>query len=76
MALGNEYGLNIPLAIDAGLGELGRNGLLTTEQFGPRLRLCKVLTDLPSELDSPVDMGVQHFCETCERCAEACPKKR
>lgn len=73
MALANEYALNIPLAIDAGLGELGRHGLLITEQFGPRLRLCKVFTDLPLEVDSPIDIGVQHFCETCRRCAEACP---
>lgn len=72
---GNDLALSIPLAIDAGLGELGRNGTLITEQFGPRVRLCKVLTELPVEPDSPIDIGVQHFCERCEICAESCPSK-
>jgi len=44
---GNDMALSIPLAVDAGLGELGRNGLLITKEFGPRLRLCKVFTNLP-----------------------------
>jgi reductive dehalogenase len=70
---GNDYGLNIPLAIDAGLGELGRNGQLITKKFGPRVRICKVFTDLPLEVDTPIDMGVQAFCERCEICAEKCP---
>lgn len=73
MACGNECALSIPLAIDAGLGELSRMGLLITEQFGPRVRLCKVFTELPLEVDSPIDIGVQDFCERCQRCAEACP---
>jgi len=33
--------------VDAGLGELGRNGLLVTPEFGSRVRLCKVFTELP-----------------------------
>lgn len=70
---GNEMGLTIPMAVDAGLGELGRSGLLITEQYGPRVRLCKVFTDLPLEPDEPIDLGVQHFCETCGKCAENCP---
>ncbi|NVM36262.1 MAG: hypothetical protein HWN81_11760, partial [Candidatus Lokiarchaeota archaeon] len=44
---GNDTALSIPLAIDAGLGALGRNGLLLTPEFGPRVRICKVFTDLP-----------------------------
>lgn len=69
---GNDTALSIPLAIDAGLGELGRNGLLITPQFGPRVRLCKVLTDLPLTPDKPISLGVQQFCETCRRCLENC----
>lgn len=71
--MGNEMALSIPMAIDAGLGELGRNGLLITEKFGPRVRLCKVITDLHLEPDKPVDLGVQAFCETCKICADNCP---
>ena len=73
LASGNDTGLSIPLAVDAGLGELGRNGLLITDRFGPRVRLCKVFTDLPLVPDAPVDLGVQAFCEICARCAESCP---
>ena len=70
---GNDTALSIPLAIDAGLGELGRNGLLITPRFGPRVRLCKVLTDLPLKLDKPIDFGVQEYCEKCKKCLENCP---
>ena len=70
---GNDSALNIPLAIDAGLGELGRNGLLITEKFGPRVRISKVFTDLPLVSDQPVDFGVTHFCMVCGKCAMNCP---
>jgi len=70
---GNDSALNIPLAIDAGLGELGRHGILITEKFGPRVRLCKVFTDLPLIPDKPIEFGVTEFCNSCKRCAEDCP---
>jgi len=69
---GNDTALSIPLAIDAGLGELGRNGLLITPQYGPRVRLCKILTDLPLEPDKPIEFGVKEFCKKCKLCAENC----
>jgi len=31
-----------PLAVDAGLGEIGRLGYLMTKEFGPRIRLSAV----------------------------------
>ena len=70
--MGNDTALSIPLAIDAGLGELGRNGLLVTPEYGPCVRLCKVFTDLPVEPDRPVEFGVADACRRCKRCAEAC----
>jgi epoxyqueuosine reductase len=48
---GNDTGPTVPLALAAGLGELGRMGLLITEEFGPRVRLCKLFTDLPLAFD-------------------------
>ncbi|OQB26999.1 MAG: 3-chloro-4-hydroxyphenylacetate reductive dehalogenase precursor [Chloroflexi bacterium ADurb.Bin180] len=72
---GNDTTQNIPLAIDAGLGELGRLGLLLTPEYGARQRLCKVLTNLPLVADKPIEFGMQRFCETCMACAHACPAK-
>lgn len=70
---GNDTAQSIPLAIDAGLGEVGRNGLLLTPEYGSRQRLCKVFTNLPLVPDKPIDFGIQSFCETCHSCASACP---
>ena len=69
----NCTALNIPMAIDAGLGELGRNAKLIHPRFGPRCRISKVITDLPLEIDSPIAFGVTAFCDTCKKCARTCP---
>jgi epoxyqueuosine reductase len=69
---GNDSGLSIPLAIDAGLGQLGRHGLLITPQYGSRIRLCKIFTNLPLHPDKPIDFGVTETCRHCKLCAEAC----
>ncbi len=71
----NELGLSIPMAVDAGLGELGRHGQLITREYGPRVRISKVFTNLPLVPDSPIDIGVQGFCEKCELCAKHCPSR-
>jgi reductive dehalogenase len=63
----------VPLAVDAGIGELGRFGYLITEEFGPRVRLSGVTTSLPLVPDQPVDLGVQGFCARCLKCADTCP---
>ena len=69
---GNDTALSIPLSIDAGLGELGRNGLLITPQYGPRVRLCKIFTNLPLKPDKPIQFGVKEFCKKCKLCARHC----
>ena len=69
----NDTALAIPLAIKAGLGEYGRHGLLITREFGPRVRLGKIFTDLPLAHDRPVRFGVQEMCEVCRACTDACP---
>ncbi|MHC1601004.1 MAG: reductive dehalogenase, partial [Candidatus Nezhaarchaeales archaeon] len=68
----NDLALNIPLAIDAGLGELGRNGLLITPRYGPRIQLCKVFTNMPLIADKPIEFGVREFCKKCKLCAKHC----
>lgn len=70
----NDSSQAIPYAIQAGLGEYGRNGLLITKDFGPRVRIGRIHTDLPLVHDKPIRFGVREFCDTtCRRCAEACP---
>jgi ferredoxin len=69
----NYQVLCVPLAIDAGMGELGRHGLMITKELGSCLKLATVTTDLPLAHDPPVDIGVDEFCQDCKICAESCP---
>ncbi len=71
----NDISSNGPLAIEAGLGEQCRMDKVIHPDFGPLIRICKVLTDLPLELDQRQNFGVTEFCKTCRRCVEACPVK-
>ncbi len=71
----NDTALSIPLAVQAGLGQYGRHGLLITPEFGPRARIAKIFTDLPLVADKPIDFGVNETCEICRRCSEGCPVK-
>ncbi len=70
-----NYKVICPLvARDAGLGEIGRMGLLMTPRLGPRVRIAVVTTDLPLLVDSRVsDPAMLHFCTICQKCAEICP---
>ncbi len=68
--------LTIPVAIDAGMGEMGRNGLLITREYGARCRFSVVTTDMPLQPDNkPRSLGITSFCEICDRCSVACPVK-
>jgi ferredoxin len=70
-----NYRVVAPLvARDAGLGEIGRMGLLMTPHLGPRVRLGVVTTDLPLVPDRRrADPSVLDFCLICEKCADNCP---
>jgi reductive dehalogenase len=70
-----NYDVICPLvARDAGLGEIGRMGLLMTPGLGPRVRLAVVTTDAPLVTDKPAyDNTVLDFCTICRKCASACP---
>jgi len=71
-----NYGvLAVPVAVDAGLGELARCGYVVSKELGANFRLACVTTDLPLALDKPVDLGVQDYCEKCLKCAETCPSR-
>ncbi|MFC2166982.1 4Fe-4S dicluster domain-containing protein [Acidobacteriota bacterium] len=64
-----------PLGWKAGLGELGRFGMLITLKFGARMRLGLLTTDLPLLPDHPIACGIQDFCGICKKCAENCPSQ-
>jgi ferredoxin len=70
-----NYRVIAPLvARDAGLGEIGRMGLLMTPRLGPRVRLGIVTTDMPLVADLPGDdLSVIDFCAVCKKCATNCP---
>jgi ferredoxin len=72
-----NYRVIAPLvARDAGLGEIGRMGLLMTPHEGPRVRLGVVTTQLNLIADERVSSeAVIDFCTICKKCAENCPSK-
>jgi ferredoxin len=61
------------LAVDAGLGELGRNGILIHPTYGPGVRLGAVTVDADLEQDDEVCHGIAEFCRVCGKCAVNCP---
>jgi len=70
-----NYEVICPLvAADAGLGTIGRMGLLMTPKLGPRVRIAVVSTNLPLSYESLVpDRTTLHFCHLCKKCAGVCP---
>ncbi|MBU1338456.1 MAG: 4Fe-4S dicluster domain-containing protein [Acidobacteria bacterium] len=69
----NYQAMCVPVAWKAGLGEVGRMGILMTPRFGPRVRLGLVTTEMPLTVNEPVVFGVQDFCSRCLKCADNCP---
>lgn len=70
-----NYRIVCPLiAKDAGLGEIGRMGLLMTPKLGPRVRIAVVTTELELIPDKPFsDSSTLDFCTICKKCADICP---
>ena len=71
----NALGIAPALGVMAGLGELSRLNRLITPEFGPMVRVFKLLTDLPVAVDKPINAGIMEFCKRCKKCAEACPSE-
>lgn len=63
----------VPLAMMAGIGEVGRTGRIVSPIYGADVRLWCMLTDLPVALDKPIDFGLQAFCRACKKCGTVCP---
>jgi epoxyqueuosine reductase len=65
--------IDLKLAAEtAGMGSRGLNGLLITPEFGPRIRLGAIFTDLELPADTPRD---GYPCSSCTRCWSACPTR-
>ena len=57
-------------ALLSGLGYIGKNGLLITDEYGPRARVATVLTDMALEPQRKTD---KNGCGACMICKNACP---
>ncbi len=56
------------IARSAGVGWIGKSLLLVTPEFGPRVRLATILTDMPLESGEPA----KNRCGDCRECIENC----
>ncbi len=65
----------VPLAHDAGLGQIGMCNHIVTKEHGNNVRLGAVFTTLEVEYDSPIDYGLTEFCKKCALCMSNCPSK-
>ena len=66
-----------PLAKKAGLGWNGRHGLLITPEFGSRVRIAAVFTNinnLPYATNNPHGW-IPEYCASCGICIKKCPPK-
>lgn len=59
-------------AVNAGLGWIGKNDVLITEEYGPRVRLSAVLIDYPFEYGNKI---TESRCGSCTKCVDICPHK-
>lgn len=53
----------------AGIGFIGKNGLVISKEYGSYMYLGELITNLEIEPDKPVD----YDCGDCTRCLDACP---
>ncbi len=62
-------------AVSAGLGEMARNNLLTTPQFGSRIRLVSIVTEAPLKADSPFaeSLCLKQRAQCQLACVRDCP---
>lgn len=57
------------VALRAGIGWIGRNNLLVHPDYGAKIRLATVLTDLPLVESS----RIARDCGECRKCIDICP---
>ncbi len=57
--------------VAAGLGEIGWSKVFMSREFGPRQRLCMILTDAELEPDPLYEPNT--VCNLCMQCVQYCP---
>jgi epoxyqueuosine reductase QueG len=71
-----EYGIfrtlmpHKTVAVNAGLGWIGKSALFITDKYGSAVRLTSVLTDAPINYNKTI---IQSKCGNCIKCRDACP---
>lgn len=58
------------IATLSGIGWIGKSALLVTEEFGPRVRLGTILTNMKLDYDDPI---TESKCYECNICTKVCP---
>ena len=62
------------MAVKAGLGKIGKQGLLITKKFGPRQRLSLISVNINNLPEEPhEDFVIDSYCNKCKRCVNLCP---
>ncbi len=56
-------------AVKCGIGEKGLSGAILTDDFGPMVRYCFILTDAVLE---ETELYTPHLCDKCKKCVKAC----
>ncbi|MCL4371181.1 MAG: hypothetical protein M1380_09785 [Chloroflexi bacterium] len=63
-----------PIAAAAGLGVIGKNSLVISPEYGPRVRFVCVVTDAELERTRAAAVGNPgEICGSCHLCIDSCP---
>ena len=54
----------------SGLGFIGKSGLFISTEYGSKIRLATILTDMPLESENPI---IENGCKNCDNCVKNCP---
>lgn len=68
----NDASCNALEAVAAGLGTMGLNGSVVTDEYGIHQRFVAIVTNAELEADE-VKEGLAAACVGCEKCLTACP---
>lgn len=58
------------IAVKSGLGYVGKSGLFLTKEYGSKVRLATVLTDMPLMNEKGI---MANECGNCQLCVKSCP---